>query len=124
MMVFMVRGLFSSVKFPYAQFPCAAVSGDLLYDPFWEAVCRLERCGFKVVAATADGASSNRRLIKLLCDGLQNYKVINPYASPEGRELFFSDVPHLLKTVRNGWASTKRKLWVTKQFIVYICMLS
>ena len=48
MMVFMIRGLFNSLQFPYAQFPCAEVSGKLLYDPFWEAVCRVETCGLKV----------------------------------------------------------------------------
>ena len=48
MMTFMVRGLFTSLQFPYAQFPCASISGELLFDPFWEAVYRLERCGFKV----------------------------------------------------------------------------
>ena len=48
MMVFMVRGLFTSLHFPYAQFPCASITGDLLFNPFWEAVFRLERCGFKV----------------------------------------------------------------------------
>lgn len=46
--VFMVRGLFSKLQFPYAQFPCNNISGDLLYDTFWEAVGRLENCGFKV----------------------------------------------------------------------------
>lgn len=48
MMVFMVRGLFTRLQFPYAQFACGDISGDLLYDPFWEAVGRLETCGFKV----------------------------------------------------------------------------
>lgn len=48
MMVFMVRGLFSSFRFPYAQFPCASVTGDLLFHPFWEAVYRLERMELKV----------------------------------------------------------------------------
>lgn len=48
MMVFMVRGLFSKLQFPYAQFPCANLSGDLLYEPFWEAVSRVENCGLKV----------------------------------------------------------------------------
>ena len=48
MTMFMVRGLFTSLHFPYAQFPCASITGDLLFDPFWEAVYRLERCGFKV----------------------------------------------------------------------------
>ena len=31
MMVFMVRGLFNKLQFPYAQFPCADFSGDQLY---------------------------------------------------------------------------------------------
>lgn len=35
MTVFMVRGLFSKLQFAYAYFPCANVSGDLLYNPFW-----------------------------------------------------------------------------------------
>ena len=48
MMVFMVRGLFTKLHFAYAQFPCAKVSGDLLYDPFWEAVARIEKCGLMV----------------------------------------------------------------------------
>lgn len=38
----MVRSLFNQLQFPYAQFPCKS-SGDLLYDPFWEAVSRIER---------------------------------------------------------------------------------
>ena len=48
MMTFMIRGLFTSLKFPYAHFPCLKISGELLFDPFWEAVYRLERCGFRV----------------------------------------------------------------------------
>ena len=88
MMVFMVRGLFTRLQFPYAQFSCASVSGDLLYDPFWEAVCRLKRLGSKVLAATADGASPNRRLIKLHGTDKLVYKVINPHA-PDHRYLYF-----------------------------------
>ena len=47
-MVFMVRGLFSKLQFAYAQFPCCQVRGDKLFQPFWEAVSRLETCGLKV----------------------------------------------------------------------------
>ena len=50
MLVFMVGGLFISLQYPYAQFPCASITGDLLYNPVWEAVYRLERCGFQVQA--------------------------------------------------------------------------
>lgn len=48
MMVFMVRGLFTPLRFPYAQFPCASVTGDLLYHPFWQAVFRLGWMELKV----------------------------------------------------------------------------
>lgn len=57
--VIMVRGLFTRLCFPYAQFAASTLSGDLLYDPIWEARSRIEFCGFKVLAITADGASSN-----------------------------------------------------------------
>lgn len=44
--VLMVRGLFSSLEFPYAQFPCSNLTGNLIFDIFWEAVERLERYDF------------------------------------------------------------------------------
>ena len=43
MLVFMVCSFFTQMKYPYVQFPCANVSGDLLFAPIWEAVFRLER---------------------------------------------------------------------------------
>lgn len=46
---FMVRGLFTKLRFPYAQFPCANLSGEQMFFPFWECVARLERMGFKVL---------------------------------------------------------------------------
>ena len=48
MLVLMVPGLFSKVYFPYAQFACSKLSGDLLMDPVWEAISRLERQGIRV----------------------------------------------------------------------------
>ena len=48
MMAFMVQGLFTTLSFPYTQFPCSKVTGALLFAPFWEAVYRLERLQFKV----------------------------------------------------------------------------
>lgn len=116
MMVFMVKGLFSRLQFPYVQFPCTAVSGDLLFDPFWEAVRRLERSGFRVLGVTCDGLAANRRFIKLHhADGSSGlvYKTSNPYAQERRDLFFFSDPPHLLKTTRNCWASKNRTLWVS-----------
>ena len=39
-------------QFPYAQFPCAELTGELLLDPFWEAVKRIENVGLKVHVCT------------------------------------------------------------------------
>ena len=49
-MTFMVRGLFSYLQFAYmyVYFPCHNVTGDLMYDSFWEAVFRFKRSGFMV----------------------------------------------------------------------------
>ena len=51
MMVMMVRGLFTPLRFPYVEFPCNKVTGALLFHPFWKAVYRLERMGLKVMTA-------------------------------------------------------------------------
>lgn len=115
MLVFMIRGLFSSMQYPYVQFACRSLSGDQLFDLFWEAIYRLERMGLKVLAATADGASTNRKLFNLHRKkrGDVTYRVSNPYATDDRFLYFFSDPPHLLKTVRNAWANSKRQLWVS-----------
>ena len=117
MLVFYVRGLFSSLHFPFAQFPCTTLSGDQIYDPFWEAVERLEFIGFKVMALICDGLAANRRFFRIHFPGGDNslpHKVPNPFA-PERSLYFIVDPPHLLKTVRNGWASNKRRLQVKKK---------
>ncbi|KAL5506287.1 hypothetical protein EMCRGX_G007900 [Ephydatia muelleri] len=54
MFVLMIRGLFTKLQFPYAQFLCCALKGDQLYDYFWEAVGRVVNCGLKVLAVTMD----------------------------------------------------------------------
>ena len=102
MLVFMVRGLFQKLNYPYAQFVCSNLTGDLLFNPVWEAISRLERSGFHVLSLTCDWASSNCRLWKLHSkeckakgkdskekDGKDNdeviYKVPNPFASDSTR---------------------------------------
>ncbi|KAL5491483.1 hypothetical protein EMCRGX_G016780 [Ephydatia muelleri] len=89
----------------------------------WGCIRRLETCGFKVIAVTCDGASSNRTFMQLHHSGGNlTYKTINPYAN-EDRPLFFiSDPSHLIKTVRNCWANSyghsyTRKLKINGQDI-------
>lgn len=108
----MVRGLFTTLKFPYAAFPCKSLSGDQIAPLFFEAVFHLERCGFKVIGTTLDGYSANRRFIKLVAeDAPVKHKMVNPCA-PDRHIFFFSDPPHLLKTVRNCMQNHRRTLQV------------
>ena len=48
MLVFMVRGLFQNLEFPYVQFPCDSLSGDITFPLVWECIKRLEAGGLKV----------------------------------------------------------------------------
>ena len=121
MLVLMVRGIFTSLQFPYAHFPTKALSADSLLAIIWEAVERLERLGLKVLVLTGDGASPNRKLFRLHKQASDEagvcYKTLNPYAE-ERYVYFISDVPHLLKTTRNCWSHSfahgkTRQLWVS-----------
>eukprot|EP00731_Ephydatia_muelleri_P004426 Em0002g602a len=56
MFVLMIRGLFTKLQFPYAQFLCCALKGDQLYDYFWEAVGRVVNCGLKVLSESVSKA--------------------------------------------------------------------
>jgi len=114
MMMFMVKGLLHKFDYPYAQFACEKLSGDQIFDPMWEAIARLERSGFIVLALCCDGASPNRRLWKLHSEGKELvYRIPNVFASEGERFLYLiSDPPHLIKTIRNSWYNKKRKLWV------------
>ena len=113
-LVFMVRGLFLKLNFPHAQFVCSTMNGDLLHDPVWDAISRLECQGIMVLAFTYDGASINRRLWKLhSADGNMIHKVHNNFVPEAVCPLFLiSDPPHQLKTIHNCWWSKKMKLWV------------
>ena len=123
MLVFMVRGITIRLEYPLAHFPCnGGITADSIFPLVWDAVRHLETIGIKVVASTSDGASTNRRFVKIhkppkSAKGLVIYKTKNIY-SEDGRNLFFiADVPHLMKTVRNnwensGWNKKTRQLWV------------
>lgn len=139
-LVIMVRGIFTRLKFPYAHFPTKTLTSESIFTIVWEAIERLENLGFKVLVITADGASPNRKFFRLHSDKKTQspynpvYKTVNPYTN-ENRPLFFmSDVPHLLKTSRNNWSHSfahgrTRKLWVRSLYkksyiiIMYDCYL-
>ena len=121
MLLFMVRGMFSSLEFPYAHFATQSISADSLFPIVWEAVQRLEYCGFNIIAFCCDGASPNRAFYKLHRDrGEFVYKTTNPFC--EDRDVYFiCDVPHLIKTSRNCWSNSfahkrSRALWVCAHY--------
>ena len=116
MMAIMVRGVFTDIAFPYAQFPLASPSGSDLFPLIWKAIDRLECNDIKVLGLTCDGASVNRRMLKLHGDS-HTHKTVNIFSNDDQSLLFFIDPPHLLKTIRNGFANPNRNLWVC--FLVY-----
>ena len=106
-LLFMVRGMFSSLQFPYAHFATSGISADALYPIVWEAVNRLELSGLNIIAFCCHGASPNRKFYKMHRDSRKElvYKTPNPYCNE--RDIFFiCDVPHLLKTTRNCWSNS------------------
>jgi len=72
------------------------MSGDLIFDPVWEAVARLERIGFFVLALCCDGASTNRKLWRLHSKGNElPYRIPNIYAAKGQRFLYFIRTLHI-----------------------------
>ena len=67
MLVFMVRRIFASIDFPYAQYTTSlrGISGDQLYPVVWEVVKHLECAGLQVHAMTCDKAAPNCKFFRL-----------------------------------------------------------
>lgn len=86
---------------------------------FWEAVYCLEWCSFKVVAATADGATPNPTFFRIHCTkGKEFYHTPNPFSDDDRSIFFFSDLPHLL-----NWDSTKQARYVKCGYVLYVCCI-
>ncbi len=120
MLVFMVRSIFTSFEYPYAQFATTTASGAEIALMAWDVVRNLEICDLKVIALSCDGASTNRCFFKMYSSSkndLPAYKTRNPYRNEDRQIYFISDVPHLMKTVRNAWSHSfahggHRPMWV------------
>ena len=107
-LMYYVRGISSDLKFCVGHFATNGMSSEQIMSTFWEAVGILEiGCNLKVVAAVSDGASSNRKFYSLhnLLTGGDNsvpvHRTVNLFDS-DRFIYFFSDAPHLIKTVRNS----------------------
>ena len=111
-LVFMIRGLFTSLKFPYVHFPASSTKGPELYPILRKVIARLTRLGLEVLTVTCDGASENRLLFSLHDENNDKtaYKIKNVYAKRSSSIFFISDPSHLIKTIRNCFS--RGKLWV------------
>ena len=80
------------------------VHGEVLAKLIIEAICLLEKAGARIHGIVADGASTNRKVwTELGCSGkLYSFKNSFEHPTDKARKIFlFSDVPHLIKNVRN-----------------------
>ena len=91
-LVIMVRSIVNPLS--CTTFATSGISSYEFFPLFWRAVGILEgTCGLKVIAATADGASSNRSFLKMHegysdDDGKVVYKTPNIFSEDE-RFIFF-----------------------------------
>ena len=105
----MARGIVKYFNYPIAYFATTSANSGQLYNIIWDGVAALEMRGVKVLAFICDGASANRGFFALhkLADGsnVSDDGVVfwTPNRYDKTRRIyFFSDTPHLIKTLRNN----------------------
>ena len=109
MLCIMIRGYFKHFNLPIGLYPTNSVDAEQLFTIIWEAVHVVEAIGLHVHSFVSDGASANRKFYEM--HRLED----SANVSPEGlvywawnrydltrKIYFFSDPPHLLKTLRNN----------------------
>lgn len=97
-----------------------SVCGDELAKIVVKAICMLENAGAKIHGVIADGAKTNRRMWTCLGINSSRDNLRTSFSHPldEDRQVFiFSDMPHLIKCIRNR-LYTKRRLKVLKRYII------
>lgn len=104
--VFMIKGVSSGIKEVVATFAVGNLSASQFYAWVWKVIGALERTGIPVIAFVTDGCSVNRAFIKMHKPVTKTtsgviFDTINK-AAPHRKLYFLSDVPHLLKTIRNN----------------------
>ena len=134
-LVFLVRSIVNPFKFSMANFSTTCATSFQIFPLFWKAVsiCELQ-CMLKVVAATSDGASTNRKMYRMhsrlariedVNDNVDvTYRTLNLFSNEKRYIYFFSDPPHLLKTARNCLANSgagrcTRYMWNNGMFLIW-----
>lgn len=103
--VFMVRGIFSNLTYPFGYYGSTGMTGSQLFPCALEATRVLEAIGLKVRAWICDGCSSNRKFFSICKGDDEGFWTRNPFDN--SRKIYFiSDVPHLMKTTRNNFENS------------------
>jgi len=100
-LVFMIRGVYSKWKLPFAYFlPSTSISHKTLSELLIEAINKIFDCGFIVLSMVCDQGTNN---VSALQKDL-NMTKDRPFIEIRGRKVFsIFDVPHLYKNLRNNF---------------------
>ena len=104
-LVIMIRGILFELDSPLAHFATGTSTAEQIFPIVWEGIRLVESFDLKVMCITADGASPNRKILKMHtgspADSVTN-RTRNRYAPKNDRWIYFvSDPPHLMNTTRN-----------------------
>ena len=128
-LVFLVKSVVNPLSYSFATFATDGITAYQIMPIFWQAVKYLEKINLKVIAATADGASQNRKFFRMHknlvgdSDTKIVYRTKNIYTKEMRFIHFLADVPHLMKRVRNclfhsGSGRGKRYMWKNGFFLL------
>ncbi|KAJ1521769.1 hypothetical protein ONE63_003404 [Megalurothrips usitatus] len=108
MLVYMVRGLATSNKYVVASYGVSTLTSRYMYDKTWDVIGELEMANAWILGLVCDGCGANRTFINMHTprshDSDVVYDTMNLFA--DRVFYFFSDVSHLLKTLRNNFYSS------------------
>ena len=110
-LVIMFQPLYENYSQPIAVFASkGSIHGDVLAKLVVQAIVLLEQAGAKLHGVVADGGAPNRRMwTEMGCSGKMGKGIFNnSFEHPTDgtrKVYFFSDAPHLMKTIRNRLAN-------------------
>jgi DNA transposase THAP9 len=117
LLVVTVRGITTSLSYPFAAYAADCLSASKLYLVTWECNEYIEVvAGLKLLFICCDGGVQSRKLFKIMALSEEVvHKTRNPYAHE--REIYFiCDPTRLLKTARNFFSNSfahtnSRQMW-------------
>lgn len=106
--VFMIVGVNDCFKIPIGYFLIKSLCGEERANLVLEALKQIENFDLRVLAVTCDGPHVHFKMMKELGCGIENVHNLNPYFYNSNRKVHvLFDICHMLKLVRNNWASAK-----------------